>query len=206
MSRQTPATGRAAKLAALQAQQARAERRRRLLWGGAIGVTVMALIAVIGWALTRSGDTTAASATATRTFPNLSRDHIPTTTAPGVLPPAGGAHASRWQNCGVYSTPIVNENAVHSLEHGAFWITYVPDLPNSDIQALEGLVANQRYGLLSPYPNQSSPIVVTSWGVQKTATSASDPSIKDFIADYGDGSKAPEPQGECTGGVGTPGT
>ena len=204
MSSKIPATGRAAKLAALRAQQARADRRRRLLWGGGIGVTVLALVAVIGWALTRSSDTIAASPTATRTFSNLSRDHVATTVTPGALPPAGGAHAVRWQNCGVYSTPVVNENAVHSLEHGAFWITYAPDLPDSDVQTLKALVVNQRYGLLSPYPNQASPVVITSWGVQKTATGATDPALKDFIATYGDGSKAPEPQGECTGGVGTP--
>jgi len=35
-------------------------------------------------------------------------------------------------------------------------------------------------------------------------TSASDPQLGDFIAQYGDGSKAPEPKGECTGGVGQP--
>lgn len=204
MSRQTPASGRAAKLTALRAQQARAERRRRLLWGGGIGVVVLALVAVIGWALTRSTDTTATSATATRTFPNLSRDHVATTAPPETLPPAGGAHAAQWQNCGVYSSPIVNEYAVHSLEHGAYWITYAPDLPASEVQTLTSLVAGQPYGLLSPYPDQASPVVITSWGVQKTVTSASDPALKDFIVAYGDGSKAPEPQGGCTGGVGTP--
>ena len=34
--------------------------------------------------------------------------------------------------------------------------------------------------------------------------SATDPQLKSFIDKYADGSKAPEPRGECTGGIGTP--
>src|SRR5262245_10038941 len=44
-------------------------------------------------------------------------------------PPIGGAHNVVWQNCGIYEMPIHNEHAVHSMEHGAVWITYRPGLP-----------------------------------------------------------------------------
>ncbi len=33
--------------------------------------------------------------------------------------PAGGEHSAVWLNCGAYSEPVPEENAVHSLEHGA---------------------------------------------------------------------------------------
>ena len=46
-------------------------------------------------------------------------------------PSAGGAHNPVWQNCGFYEKPIRDENAVHSLEHGAVWITYLPNLPRT---------------------------------------------------------------------------
>ena len=43
-------------------------------------------------------------------------------------PPASGDHFPTWQNCGFYTEPIRDETAVHSLEHGAIWIAYDPDV------------------------------------------------------------------------------
>jgi hypothetical protein len=43
-------------------------------------------------------------------------------------PPAGGAHAPIWLECGVYDEPVREENAVHDLEHGSVWITHDPEL------------------------------------------------------------------------------
>ena len=42
-------------------------------------------------------------------------------------PPPGGVHAPFWQNCGIYTEPVEAKNALHSLEHGAVWLTYDPD-------------------------------------------------------------------------------
>ena len=51
-------------------------------------------------------------------------------------PPVGGAHNLAWQNCGVYSEPIHNEHAVHSLEHGATIVWYDPSAPADRIDRL----------------------------------------------------------------------
>ena len=53
------------------------------------------------------------------------------------VPPAGGEHFNIWQNCGIYNEPIETGNAIHSMEHGALWITYQTDLAADEIAALE---------------------------------------------------------------------
>lgn len=198
---------RQAKLAAEQAAQRRRQRNRRLAWVGAVVAVVVLAAAGILWA-TRTPSSGTASASSTPeprvTFTDLSRNHVSGAVTYAQTPPAGGDHSAEWQNCGIYSKPVPNENAVHSLEHGAIWITYQPNLTSADVDTLKSRVRNQPYALLSPYPGLPSPIVATVWGVQQRLSSASDPALKQFIADYADASKAPEPRGECTGGLGTP--
>ena len=119
-------------------------------------------------------------------------------------PPAGGVHFDRWQNCGVYTEPIETGHAIHSLEHGAVWITYRPDLPQAEVGRLQGRVNQQTYLLLSPYPGQESPIVLTAWGVQLEVDSASDGRMDQFITRYRLGPTTPEPGASCQDGVGDP--
>jgi len=119
-------------------------------------------------------------------------------------PPVGGVHNPAWQNCGIYDQPVPNENAVHSLEHGAVWITYQPDLPAEAIAQLRDLVSGWNYTLLSPYPDLPAPVVASAWGVQLKADSAADPRLTEFITRYHQGPQTPEPGAPCTGGVGTP--
>src|SRR5512134_555969 len=62
-------------------------------------------------------------------YTNLSRGHSDAPQQYAQTPPAGGVHDDTWQNCGIYDQPVRNEDAVHSLEHGAVWLAYLPDLP-----------------------------------------------------------------------------
>ena len=71
-----------------------------------------------------------------------------------------------WQNCGFYESPVRNENAVHSMEHGAVWITYQPDLPADQVELPRNLAHDDSYVLVSPYPDLSTPVVVSAWGKQ----------------------------------------
>src|SRR5215211_5035029 len=51
-------------------------------------------------------------------------------------PPTNGDHAPLWQNCGFYAESIRDENAVHSLDHGAVWVTYRKELPEDQLDTL----------------------------------------------------------------------
>ncbi len=198
----TPSNARA-RLAEIRRQEAARAKRLRLTFIGSAVVVVVALAVLIGWAVTHT-PVESKSPSSLVTYPGLARDHVTGSVTYQQVPPAGGPHSAVWLNCGIYTSQVPNENAVHSLEHGAIWITYRPDLPANQVSELRADVTGQRYGLLSPYPGLPAPVVATVWGVQLKLQDAGDPQLKAFIAKYASGAQAPEPGGECTGGVGTP--
>jgi hypothetical protein len=114
-------------------------------------------------------------------------------------PPAGGPHDPSWQKCAVYDAPVRDENAVHSQEHGAVWITYQPDLPDAERETLAKLAEGQTYVLISPYPGLEDPIVASAWGAQLRVDDAADPRLDEFIARYA--GNGPEPGATCESGV-----
>ncbi len=120
-------------------------------------------------------------------------------------PPVGGNHDPIWQNCGFYEEPVRDEHAVHSMEHGAVWIAYSPDLPQEQVERLRQLARDQIYLLVSPYPGLNSPAVASAWGKQLPLRGAGDPDLGQFIRAYMQGPQAPEPGAACTNGVGSPG-
>jgi putative peptide zinc metalloprotease protein len=130
--------------------------------------------------------------------------HVRTPVTYDHVPPVGGNHAPIWQNCGFYDAPVPDMTAVHSLEHGAVWITYRPDLPAEQVGALRQYVDNQSYVLASPYPNLPAPVIASVWGNQLRLDSADDPRLDQFIRAFRGGRQAPEPGGPCTDGVGAP--
>ena len=140
-----------------------------------------------------------------QSFPNLERDHTDEPVAYEQDPPVGGPHNPAWQNCGVYTQPIVDENAVHTLEHGAVWIMYQPDLPASDVEKLQALARQSGYRLLSPDPELASPIILSAWGYQLQLEQADDPRVTAFFEKYEQNPQSPEPGAPCTGGIGQPG-
>jgi hypothetical protein len=121
-------------------------------------------------------------------------------------PPAGGEHNPIWQNCGFYDEPVTEENAVHSLEHGAVWITYQPDLPQEQVQKIRELADDNSYVLASPYPDLPAPVVGSAWGKQLRVESADDPDLEQFVSAYSQGPQTPESGAVCTGGTGEPQT
>ena len=116
-------------------------------------------------------------------------------------PPTGGEHNPIWQNSGFYDAPIRDENAVHTLEHGAVWITYQPDLPQDQKDAIRGLVEGQTCMLASPVEGLQTPVVASAWGKQLTLESANSPELGQFVRAYRQGPQTQEPGASCTGGT-----
>ena len=188
------------KVQAMRRKAARKQRRTRLLVIGLIVVVVAGAGTAVGLYYGLRSDPLANVQSFTNT-----RNHTTADVTYAQTPPAGGDHDPTWLNCGVYTSPVRNENAVHDLEHGAVWITYRPDLPQSEIDELVNKVTGQTYETLSPYPGLPAPVVVTSWDHQLRLTGPNDPGLDAFIKEYKQNPKyTPEPGALCTGGTGTP--
>lgn len=99
-------------------------------------------------------------------------------------PPVGGPHDATWAACNgvVYPKAVRDENMVHTLEHGAIWITYNPTkIAAGDLNVLQALVVGKQFITLTPYPKLDQPISLQSWGHQLKVQSASDARVKEFI-------------------------
>jgi hypothetical protein len=161
------------------------------LIGAAIAVAVFA-VAVLGYAVVKVNAANADKATSISDIAGVKsynypagQQHVTTSVPYKESPPVGGPHAPPpgWADCTgtVYSVDIRHENAVHSLEHGAVWITYNPDdVSKSDIATLAKLVENHPGRMMSPYAGLDKPISIQGWGHQLKLDSAGDKRIKQF--------------------------
>ncbi|WCD94921.1 DUF3105 domain-containing protein [Streptomyces sp. HUAS 31] len=133
----------------------------------------------------------------------LTQNHVQGVVKYPMNPPVGGDHHQAWMTCDgtVYTKPIANENAVHSLEHGAVWITYNDKATDADIKKLGDKVSSTPYTLMSPAKDQSETITLSAWGRQLTVDNASEPRIEQFLTKYVQGAQTPEPGASCTGGL-----
>jgi hypothetical protein len=143
-------------------------------------------------------------------FPDPGKDHHAGEIDYSEAVPPGGMHSDAWQNCGIYDEPVEDESAVHSLEHGAVWIAYQPELPSEQVENLRNLVRQEQQTrgeplvLLAPRPGLEAPIIATAWQVQLQLDDASDERLSRFLSRYQNGSFTPEPNAPCSGGVGEP--
>jgi hypothetical protein len=193
---------RAARVAAMQrAERTRARRRRALL----VAVPTVVVLGVAGGVTAVLVDRPAApSLSAVTTYHYQASQHTTAKQRYAEDPPVGGPHNPVWLNCGIYDAPVPNENAVHSMEHGAVWITYRPDLPAAAVSTLKKDVGGEDYTVLSPYPGLPSPIVLSAWNHQLRVSDADDPRIGAFLAKFVQGAQTPEPGALCSNGTGTP--
>jgi hypothetical protein len=200
------------KLAEYQRQLAK-RRRGKIVWwavGSAAAVAVIAaIVASIVFAPAPPPSFTALDSTGVEiegveTFDN-GNDHVEGTVQYEQTPPAGGPHNAVWLNCGIYTEPQTNENAVHSLEHGAVWVTYDPEVVSGEeLDTLRAQLPSS-YVILSPYEGMDTPIALSAWNAQLKLDSASDERIPTFFEEYWRSQNVPEPNAICSGALDGPG-
>jgi hypothetical protein len=132
-----------------------------------------------------------------RVFTDLGKDHVEGPVDYEQSPPVGGPHSSVPQTCGYYPAPVTPEHAVHSLEHGAVWITYAEELDEDDVEKLVAL-ADEKV-LVSPWEDLDAPVVASAWGRQLELASVDDPRLEQFIVAFVNGVQSPEPNAACEG-------
>jgi hypothetical protein len=138
-------------------------------------------------------------------YPDLDATHTETRVSYDQSPPVGGPHNPAWLNCGVYEEPQQNENVVHTLEHGAVWITYDPaTTTDAEIAALVAL-APDTYTVVSPYEGLGDRKAISAWGAQLLFTEVADPAVEDFLTEFWRSADSPEPNAPCTGALDGPG-
>lgn len=203
---------RQARLAAIQAEQRAGERKRNALIFGGIGAVILAVIIAVTLVIVNqvqvNRDREAAASQeieGVQEYPDVTFDHVEGTVEYEQSPPVGGNHNPVWTNCGVYTEPVPNENSVHSMEHGAVWVTYDPEMDQAEIDELTELVGTRSYVLLSPYPGLDTPIAASAWGLQLKVDSADDARLGTFLDKYIQGEQTREPGAACSGGITPPG-
>ena len=209
--RKTEMSERQALLSQVKTEQKKAGRKRTVIIAS---VTSVLVVALIGTTIAVLADQRAKDASVqalaskpiagVEKFTGLARDHVAGKVNYAQTPPTGGDHSVDLQNCGFYPEPVGAENAVHSLEHGAVWITRDPNLPAAQLDTLRALAKKNNYLLVSPREGLSSPVVASAWGIQLKLDSADDARLPVFLRAYLNGPQTPEPGASCAGGVGTP--
>lgn len=207
--KQERAEERARKLEEHRRREARAKRNRRIgIWSAAVGGAVVVALVITAIVLTPQPKTYSAGGDGAEiegvaTFENESA-HVDGRVVYDQTPPVGGPHNPAWLNCGVYTEQVPSENAVHSLEHGALWVTYDRSLSESDVAALRAKLPST-YVILSPFASLPAPIVLSGWNTQLAVDDVDDSRIESFIEEYWQSGDVPEPGAPCTGAVDGPG-
>ncbi|MEW2399308.1 DUF3105 domain-containing protein [Streptomyces sp. NPDC046862] len=211
-SKKAASAARRAKIEEMRRAEKVRERRNRVLTITLSTVIVAGLVGWGGYALTSANEKDEQQAAEAKKpvrgektweKKKLTQNHVQGAVDYPMNPPVGGDHNQAWMTCDgtVYTKAIGKENAVHSLEHGAVWITYNDKAAEADIKTLGDKVSRTPYTLMSPDKDQSGPIMLSAWGIQLSVSKASDSRVEQFLSKYVQGAQTPEPGAACTGGL-----
>ena len=122
---------------------------------------------------------------------NMGRDHIrPGQSHPpyNSNPPTSGWHWENPQEWGVYTTPQVQEQLVHNLEHGGIVIQY-NNLSAGELQRLLDFVKRTpRHIVVAPYPglDRGVRVAFTAWTYLQNCDGVDLEALADFADEFRD--------------------
>jgi hypothetical protein len=166
-------------------------------------VSVLSAVVLLLWLAACGGNAQNAGAVppgdlgVDQSFDVPSHSHVTRRVTYPQTPPVGGDHSAQVQPCGYYASAVPTERGVHSMEHGAVWITFRPGLSKAGRAVLGALAEQQHRVLVSPWDNLPAPIVASAWGHQMKVADSTDPRLEDFVQKYVSGTQAPEPGAFC---------
>ncbi|WP_328492339.1 DUF3105 domain-containing protein [Streptomyces sp. NBC_00414] len=211
-SKKSASTARKARIEEMRRAEKARERRNRILTITVSTVIVAGLVGFGAFYIDRANDKDEQQQAAAKkpvkgekswNAKKLTQNHVSKAVSYPMNPPVGGDHDQAWMTCdgSVYTKAIPNENAVHSLEHGAVWITYNDKAADADVKTLADKVGKTPYTLMSPVKDQAGALMLSAWGKQLTVDKASDPRVQQFLTKYVQGPQTPEPGAACTNGI-----
>lgn len=185
------------KVSELRQQERARERRSTTLLSAGLVIGVVLAVGGVWWAVEAgTEDPTPGALEDVAAYQYEPSKHTDQPVEYAESPPVGGEHHPFWLACDFYDEPVPDEKAVHSLEHGAVWVTYDPELPAADIETLKDRL-DRNYLLLSPYEGQQAPVVATAWNHQLALDGVDDPRLDDFVTEFRQGPQTPEPGASC---------
>lgn len=139
-------------------------RNRLIIFGGLVGLLV---VAVIGWVFLQANKPLPGTG-----YPTQGNNHLADATtehdAYNSNPPTSGWHLPPVPRPGIYTNPIIPEGVGHFMEHGGVWVLYnCPQGCAGDVSELtklvNGAIDRNKPVALGPFPTMESKFAVVGW-------------------------------------------
>lgn len=148
-------------------------------------LAVVLIIAAVAWLMaTRAGGEQSPA----KSYPIQGTQHIAEGEAHPPYnsnPPTSGWHYQREASWGVHDAEILDEQAIHNLEHGGIWISYQPSLDPASVDKLREVTRRYRSKvLLTPRGKNDSKIALAAWGKLDTLDTVDEGRVVNFIRSF----------------------
>lgn len=164
-----------------------------------IGLVIVAVIGGVGYLFATSDPDSVSNSRLGEEIEDLGSNHITqgdSVTTYNSNPPTSGPHWPSPAECKIYNEKVPDEAVVHSLEHGAVWVSY-KDAEDKDLVAKLEEVVNRNPGkiILSPRSANDADIALVSWNRLLELEEFDENQITEFVKS--NRNSAPEPFAQC---------